>query len=149
MSELRVAHLTLKYPLFGKDRQRFNRKTGTVYQPASYRNDQKALRQQLRAGWGSEISEYPVVVDAVFCGHGKGDVDNTLGGLLDAMVGVVIPQDTKRWVPRISADWYSCSDKSSTWLVRIEQIPHDTRSGPVDGIEWVDFDSIYDDEHRY
>lgn len=139
-----VFRLRLKYPLFGKDRQRFNRKTGTVYQPKEYRNDQAAVRKQLKAQWDKRgILDVPVQIELLLCGHSRGDLDNTSGGLLDAMKGVVLYDDSKKWVPRLSADWSWAKDNDSVWLIRLATLDTKAVQTKVGELDWSDFETIF------
>lgn len=139
-----VFRLRLKYPLFGKDRQRFNRKTGTVYQPKEYRNDQAAVRKQLKEQWDKRgILDVPVRMELCICGHARGDLDNTFGGLLDAMKGVVLYDDSKKWVPRNSIDWSWSADVDSVWLLRITTLDIKTVQTKVSELDWSDFNAIF------
>jgi len=71
------------------------------YMPAAYKQWIKDARMHLSEWWVDEPLEHVEMMDVHFYGPARGDLDNRVGSLCDAMNGLVIKDDNVNVLPRM------------------------------------------------
>ena len=71
------------------------------YMPVTYKNWIKDARMHLSEWWVDEPLEHVEMMDVHFYGPARGDLDNRVGSLCDAMNGLVIKDDNVNVLPRM------------------------------------------------
>ena len=71
------------------------------YMPVTYKNWIKDARMLLSEWWVEEPLEHVQMMDVHFYGPARGDLDNRVGSLCDAMNGLVIKDDNVNVLPRM------------------------------------------------
>ena len=71
------------------------------YMPVTYKNWIKDARMLLSEWWVEEPLEHVEMMDVHFYGPARGDLDNRVGSLCDAMNGLVIKDDNVNVLPRM------------------------------------------------
>jgi len=71
------------------------------YMPAAYKSWIKDARMHLSEWWVEPPLEHVQMMDVHFYGPARGDLDNRVGSLLDAMNGLVVTDDNVNVLPRM------------------------------------------------
>ncbi len=84
------------FRIYPKQRARANHSTGAMYTPPGYREWLKSSAEYLKMQWQT-LPCHLMHIYVDMKGKQKGDTDNCLGGLLDAIVhaGIIVDDDMK------------------------------------------------------
>lgn len=113
--------LIIKQPLFSKARPRLTR-FGKAYMPASYKEAQKRMREQIAKQWSEGPLQGPVRLDMLVRGEGRGDLDNIAGAFMDAAQGIVFQDDRVSVISILTIEWRKASKLDSEWVIRIHPL---------------------------
>ena len=92
---------TLPLKPISKARPRSFQGQARPYMPASYKQWIKDARMYLGEWWTNPPLDHVHELAVHFYGPARGDLDNRVGSLLDAMNGLVIADDNVNVLPRI------------------------------------------------
>lgn len=102
-----MRQLTLLVPLKSKERPRFG---GNAYMTQGYRKWKKEARRQVLEQWeGPPLS--PIELLLTLHGPRRGDLDNLAGAVMDAMTGIVYPDDSVTHIQKLTVRWFKASMK--------------------------------------
>ena len=104
-------------------------KSGHTYMSATYRKSQAEMKRLFLEQWGERPAlEGPIGIYLKLYGEGRGDGDNVVGALLDAVgpskgvPGVAWVDDRVSVIPLLIVDWQKASKTDSRWLVHILEL---------------------------
>lgn len=118
------AFITLKAPLKPKERPRFSL-GGHAYMTSAYRKWKEVVRAQAVEQWGAKGQWSPVALHISLYGPRRGDLDNLGGAVMDALTGVVYPDDSVTHIRHLSVMWAKAPtiDQTITVLVSTHEVP--------------------------
>jgi Holliday junction resolvase RusA-like endonuclease len=89
------------------------------YMPVTYKNWIKDARMLLSEWWVEEPLEHVEMMDVHFYGPARGDLDNRVGSLCDAMNGLVIKDDNVNVLPRMRLSFTKAKTAEACIHIRI------------------------------
>lgn len=116
--------IVVEMPLHSKARPRLTR-SGHAYMAQSYREAQAEMRRQVAAQWSGEPLDGPLAVHIEMHGEGRGDADNLMGFVLDAVgpskkdKGVLWIDDRVSVITYLSSEWHKAPKADSKWVIKI------------------------------
>jgi len=89
------------------------------YMPVTYKNWIKDARMHLSEWWVDEPLEHVQMMYVNFYGPARGDLDNRVGSLLDAMNGLVIKDDNVNVLPRMRLSFTKTKTAEACIVIRL------------------------------
>ena len=89
------------------------------YMPVTYKNWIKDARMLLSEWWVEPPLEQVEMMDVHFYGPARGDLDNRVGSLCDAMNGVVIKDDNVNVLPRMKLSFTKAKTSEACIHIRL------------------------------
>ena len=89
------------------------------YMPAAYKNWIKDARMYLSEWWPDEPLDHVQMMYVNFYGPARGDLDNRVGSVLDAMKGLVITDDNVNVLPRMRLSFSKAKTADACVFIRL------------------------------
>lgn len=116
---MKSREFTLPMKPISKARPRSFQGQTRPYMPLQYKNWIKDAEAHLSEWWVGPPLERVASIDLHFYGHARGDLDNLMGSILDAMNGIVLKDDNVNVLPEAHARFTKAKGNDACVHVRI------------------------------
>ena len=124
-NKVKVRDLHLPLRPISKARPRSFRGQARPYTDSVYKAWLKDARTLLSEWWVDPPLEHVQVMDVHFYGPARGDLDNRVGALCDAMNGIVIKDDNVNVLPRMNLTFTKAKTSEACIFIRLAWIDND------------------------